>query len=97
MVLPSSVPVEVFATAELPHSETPVKVSSVSISESPISSAEGLQHLQVSRSWRQRIANKTLEQRLLLKLDFYIMSWACFGYFLRLLDTSNMSMSSCTI
>ncbi|KAH8649148.1 major facilitator superfamily transporter [Xylariales sp. PMI_506] len=31
------------------------------------------------------------EKRLLRKLDFFILSWACFGYFLRLLDTTNMT------
>ncbi|ETS86533.1 hypothetical protein PFICI_00361 [Pestalotiopsis fici W106-1] len=31
------------------------------------------------------------EKKLLFKLDFFILSWACFGYFLRLLDTTNMT------
>ncbi|KAL1631217.1 hypothetical protein SLS56_004464 [Neofusicoccum ribis] len=31
------------------------------------------------------------ERKLIWKLDLFILSWACFGYFLRLLDTSNMT------
>ncbi|KAF2650042.1 MFS general substrate transporter [Lophiostoma macrostomum CBS 122681] len=31
------------------------------------------------------------ERRLLRKLDLFIMSWACYGYFLRLLDTTNIT------
>lgn len=42
------------------------------------------------KKWWNR-AGQTAEQKLLFKLDFFIMSWACYGYFLRLLDTSNMS------
>lgn len=64
------------------------------------------------KSWFSSLY-KTKEQRLIFKLDMFILydiqlwnfdevdtdsfislcrSWACFGYFLRLLDTSNMSM-----
>ncbi|KAF3009078.1 hypothetical protein E8E14_008180 [Neopestalotiopsis sp. 37M] len=41
-------------------------------------------------SWWKR-GHDSEEKKLLLKLDFFILSWACFGYFLRLLDTTNMN------
>ncbi|CAH0025837.1 unnamed protein product [Clonostachys rhizophaga] len=41
------------------------------------------------KSWWNTSA-RTGERKLLLKLDLFILSWACFGYFLRLLDASNI-------
>ncbi|KAJ5899909.1 hypothetical protein N7495_004653 [Penicillium taxi] len=37
------------------------------------------------------LSYKKEERTLLWKLDLFILTWACFGYFLRILDTSNMS------
>ncbi|KAH7129081.1 major facilitator superfamily transporter [Dactylonectria macrodidyma] len=42
------------------------------------------------RSWWNK-SSRTKEKKLLLKLDLFILSWACFGYFLRLLDSSNLT------
>ncbi|KAI8305328.1 Pantothenate transporter liz1 [Colletotrichum sp. SAR11_59] len=41
------------------------------------------------RGWFHR-SGRSEERKLLLKLDFFILSRACFGYFLRLLDASNL-------
>ncbi|CAH0044606.1 unnamed protein product [Clonostachys solani] len=41
------------------------------------------------KSWWNTSA-RTGERKLLWKLDLFILSWACFGYFLRLLDASNI-------
>ncbi|CZR62806.1 uncharacterized protein PAC_12703 [Phialocephala subalpina] len=66
---------------DLASAKSPAVISSgIALSDYARNSEKGLW-------WRP----KTHEQKLLLKLDFYIMSWACFGYFLRLLDTSNMT------
>lgn len=35
--------------------------------------------------------NKKQRRILLWKLDLFILSWACFGYFVRILDSSNIS------
>lgn len=38
--------------------------------------------------------DRTLEERKLVqRLDIYVMSWATFGYFIRLLDSGNISES----
>jgi MFS transporter, ACS family, pantothenate transporter len=37
------------------------------------------------------IQQKRQERALLLRLDVFILSWACFGYFVRILDYSNMA------
>ncbi len=48
------------------------------------------QHSSPKGSW-WKPSTRNAEQKLLLKLDIYIMSWACYGYFIRLLDSSNIS------
>ncbi|KAF7554075.1 hypothetical protein G7Z17_g3145 [Cylindrodendrum hubeiense] len=35
-------------------------------------------------------SRRSKERQLVFKLDLFILSWACFGYFLRLLDSSNL-------
>ncbi|KAH7362656.1 major facilitator superfamily transporter [Plectosphaerella cucumerina] len=42
-----------------------------------------------ARWWQ--FSKYTDERMLVLKLDIFILSWACFGYFIRLLDTTNMT------
>lgn len=66
------------------------KLPDITTSTKPYPS-EGPDGPEEHRSRWQWKGTRSKEQKLLLKLDFYIMSWACFGYFLRLLDTSNMS------
>ena len=73
-------------------SKSAVAVKDTEISVDPTSSEEcqASQDATRARWWKFGVTRST-EQKLLFKLDLYIMSWACFGYFLRLLDTSNMS------
>jgi hypothetical protein len=82
----STTPVGVSST-DFAKSKTPkVRISDIPASSEASENGEG-------RRW-WNLKGRSEEQKLLLKLDFYIMSWACFGYFLRLLDTSNMGKQS---
>jgi ACS family pantothenate transporter-like MFS transporter len=74
---------EITSTTDAAVSKTPAEIY--------VSSADVSQQVEQKGEWWGRKALQTPEQKLLLKLDIYIMSWACFGYFIRLLDTTNMS------
>ncbi|KAF5655316.1 major facilitator superfamily transporter [Fusarium sp. NRRL 25303] len=73
------------AASEIRKSHDPIAKDPTSPQISEISSREPA----AKAPWWQ-FGKYTDEQRLVFKLDLFILSWACYGYFIRLLDTQNI-------